>query len=78
MVVVVTEIQQEDEQSAIQIHFEASVMYSLGSSPERQDLVKRPREVVATVSIDSLEQTQCDPNVLQKCDKAESAQCTPL
>lgn len=38
---------------------------ALCASPERQDLVQGPREVVATVCVDSLEQAQCDPDVLQ-------------
>lgn len=34
----------------------------LGSGPEGQDLVQRPREVVARVRVDSLEQSASDPN----------------
>lgn len=36
----------------------------ISSGPEGNDLVERPREIVSGMSVDSLEQTQRDPNVL--------------
>ena len=35
----------------------------IGARPEREDVLERPREIVSTVSIDGLEETEDDPNV---------------
>jgi len=35
----------------------------IGARPEREDVLKRPREIVSAVSVDSLEKSEDDPNV---------------
>lgn len=48
----------------------------VSASPEWKEMVKTPREFVATVCIDGLKQAQHDPNVHSE-DVQISGHCTP-
>lgn len=54
-----------DEEEKELAHHEALVVeiVVIGSGPEREPVSERPGEVVSRVSVDSLEQSEGDPNV---------------